>query len=61
MPSTALYGLPYTKYVSNELKKIMRKQMPDMSHVKQPTEHAIHKMIKKLHTASKTVSSDAVK
>jgi hypothetical protein len=61
MPSTAVHGSSYTKYVSNELKKIMRKQMPDMLHLKPPTEHAVNKMIKNLHAAAKNSKGIAVR
>lgn len=31
----------------------MRKQVPDMSLVKPPIEHAVNKMVKNLHAAAK--------
>lgn len=35
------------------VQKIMKRKIPDMSHIKSPTELAVKKMIRNLHAADK--------
>lgn len=44
-----------------QLQKIMKCRMPDLSHIKPPTEHAVYAMIRNLHAAAGTEADNSSK